>query len=87
MSYVAERPLDQFQIDIVYMSKGWFNHNYKYLLTCIDVFSKKADVMPLKDREQSTVTTAFNKMLSTIGVPKTIYSDQGSEFKNATFQK
>jgi hypothetical protein len=58
-----------------------------YLLTCIDVFSKKADVIPLKDREQSTVTTAFNKMLSSIGVPQTIYSDQGSEFKYATFQK
>ncbi len=26
-------------------------------------------------------------MLSTIGVSKTIYSDQGSELKNATFQK
>ncbi len=26
-------------------------------------------------------------MLSTIGTPKTIYSDQGSEFKNATFHK
>ena len=87
VSYVAEHALDQFQIDLVYMNKSWFNHNYKYLLTCIDVFSKKADVIPLKDREQSTVTTAFNKMLSTIGVPKTIYSDQGSEFKNATFQK
>jgi transposase InsO family protein len=71
------------------MNKLWFNHNYKYFLTCIDVFSKKADVIQLKDREQSTVTTAsaFNKMLSTIGTPKTIYSDQGSEFKNATFQK
>jgi hypothetical protein len=42
------------------------------------VFSKKADVIPLKDREQTTVTTAFNKMLSTIGTPKTIFSDQGS---------
>ena len=69
VSYVAERPLDQFQIDIVYMQKAWFNHNYKYLLTCIDVLSKKADVIPLKDREQTTVTAAFN-MLSTIGIPR-----------------
>jgi hypothetical protein len=53
VSYVAERPLDQFQIDIVYMSKGWFNHNYKYLLTCIDVFSKKADVIPFQIKEVS----------------------------------
>ena len=87
VSYVAEHPLDQFQIDLVYMNKSWFNHNYKYLLTCIDVFSKKADVIPLKDREQSTVADAFNKILSHLGIPKTIYSDQGSEFKNATFQK
>ncbi len=80
MSYVAERPLDQFEIDIVYISIAWFNHNSKYLLTCKDVFSKKADVIPLKDREQTTVTAAFNKMLSesTIGIPKTIYSDKGS---------
>ena len=33
------------------MDSSWFNHNYKYLLTCIDVFSKKADVIPLKDRK------------------------------------
>ncbi len=51
------------------------------------MFSKKADVMPLKDREQTTVTAAFSKKLSTLGVPKSIFSDQGSEFKNATFQK
>ncbi len=49
------------------------------------MFSKNADVIPL--RKQSTVTTAFNMMLSTIGVPKTKFSDQGIEFKNATFQK
>ena len=27
------------------------------------------------------------KILKYIGIPKTIYSDQGSEFKNNTFQK
>jgi hypothetical protein len=30
VSYVAEHALDQFQIDLVYMNKSWFNHNYKY---------------------------------------------------------
>ena len=87
MSYVAEHALDQFQIDIVYMPKAWFNHNYKYLLACIDVFSKRGVIIPLRDRAQTTVTAAFSKMSSTLGVTKTIFSDQGSEFKNATFQK
>ena len=34
----------------------------------------------LKDREQSTSTKAFEKILDNMGIPKTIYSDQGSEF-------
>ena len=35
----------------------------------------------------TTTTKAFEKILNNIGIPKTIYSDQGSEYKNATFQK
>jgi len=69
------------------MPKSWFNNGYKYIFACIDVFSKKADMVPLKDREQTTSTKAFEKILDNLGIPKTIYSDQGSEFKNATFQK
>ena len=87
VSYVAEGAKEQYQIDLVYMPSSWFNHNYKYLLTCVDVFSKKGDLIPLKDRTQDTVTDAFSQILSHIGIPKTIYSDQGSEFKNASFQK
>ena len=87
ISFVAESPLQQFQIDLVYMPKSWFNNGYKYIYCCIDVFSKKADMIPLKDREQTTTTKAFEKILNNIGIPKTIYSDQGSEFKNNTFQK
>ena len=70
-----------------YMPKAWFNNGFKYIFCCVDVFSKKADMIPLKDREQTTTTKAFEKILSSMGIPKTIYSDQGSEFKNASFQK
>ncbi len=44
-------------------------------------------MIPFKDREQTTTTKAFEKILRNMGIPKTIYSDQGSEFKNASFQK
>jgi hypothetical protein len=87
ISFVAEGPLEQFQIDLIYMPKSWFNNGFKYIFCCIDVFTKKADMIPLKDREQTTTTKAFEKILSSMGIPKTIYSDQGSEFKNASFQK
>ena len=87
ISYVAEAPLEQFQIDLIYMPKSWFNNGFKYIFCCIDVFSKKADMIPLKDREQATATNAFEKILDNMGIPKTIYSDQGSEFKNNAFQK
>jgi hypothetical protein len=56
---------------------------------CFDVFTnlKKADMVPLKDREQTTITKAFEKILYNLCIPKTIYSDQGSELKNASFRK
>ncbi|MFN9115832.1 MAG: DDE-type integrase/transposase/recombinase [Bacteroidota bacterium] len=84
-SFIADEPLYQFQIDLIYMPKSWFNNNYKYIFTAVDVFSKKADMIPLKERDQQTTTQAFKKILNNLVVPKTIYSDQGSEFKNKPF--
>ena len=34
VSFVADGPLQQFQIDLVYMKKSWFNNGYKYILLC-----------------------------------------------------
>ncbi len=69
------------------MPKSWFNNGFKYIFACVDVFSKKADMIPLKDKEQTTPTNEFEKILNNTGILKIIYSDQGSEFKNKTFQK
>ncbi len=78
--------MEQFQIDLIYMPKSWFNNGFKYIFACIDVFSKKADMIPLKDRKQTSTTKAFEFFLNNIGIPKTIYSDQGSEFKTPDFK-
>jgi hypothetical protein len=85
-SFVAEKPLDQFQIDLIYMTEKWHNRGYKYLFCAVDVFSKKAAMVPLKVRDKDTTTKAMEKIFKEIGVPKTIYSDQGSEFDNKPFQ-
>ena len=84
-SYVAHEPLDQFQIDLVYMPKAMFNKGYKYIFTAVDIFSKKAAMIPMKERDAETSAAVFEKILKRLGIPKTIYSDQGSEFQNAPF--
>ncbi len=35
ISFVAEGPLEQFQIDLIYMPKSWFNNGFKYISVCI----------------------------------------------------
>ncbi len=65
-----------FQIDLVYRPMSWFNNRLKYFCRCVGVFRKKADMIPLKDREQTTtaVAAAFEKILNhdNLGIPKII---------------
>ena len=62
------------------------NNSYRYLLTCIDVFSKFARVEPLKNKSGSTLTTAFTKMIADKQC-KFLQTDKGTEFLNSSFQK
>lgn len=62
------------------------NDSQRYLLTCIDVFSKYARVEPLKNKSGPTLTTAFTKMIEKQQC-KLLQTDKGTEFLNASFQK
>jgi len=42
-SFVATGPLQQFQIDLIFMPAQWFDGGYKYTLSCVDVFTKRGD--------------------------------------------
>ena len=64
------------------------NKGIKYLLCAIDLYSKYAFVVPLKDKRGISITNAFKKNSKRIWKkPNKIWVDQGSEFYNRDFKK
>ena len=63
-----------------------YNKGIKYLLCAIDIFSKYAWVVPLKDKKGTSIVNAFQKIISEGRKPNKIWVDQGSEFNNNSFK-
>ena len=56
------------------------NKGYRYMLNIIDVFSKFAWSIPIKNKTGETVTEAFESIVKRI--PKFLWVDKGKEFYN-----
>lgn len=77
----------QWQADLVDMtSLVKFNSGYKFLLTCIDVMSKHAWVVPLKDKTGASLKRAFSKIFKSGRIPRKLQTDRGTEFYNRTLK-
>ena len=64
------------------------NKGIKYLLCAIDLFSKYAFVVPLKDKKGISIINAFNKIIKQSNrKPNKIWVDQGGDFYNHVFKK
>ena len=51
-------------VDLAYMqSLSKYNKRIKYLLCAIDLFSKYAWVIPLKDKKGTSIVNAFQKII------------------------
>ena len=57
-----------------------YNKGIKYLLCAIDLFSKYAWVIPIKDKKGTSIVNAFQKIISEGRKPNKIWVDQGDEF-------
>lgn len=80
---------DTLQADLVemipYASK---NRNMKYILTVINIFSKKAYARALKNKSGPEVTVAMKSILDSLDHPiKNIHVDRGKEFYNEQMKK
>ena len=64
------------------------NKGIRFLLCVIDIFSKYAWVVPLKDKKGISIVTAFQSILKQSNKkPNKIWVDKVSEFYNASFKK
>ena len=64
-----------------------YNKGIRYLLCAIDLFSKYAFAVPLKDKKGTTIVNAFRSILKNSKTePNKIWIDQGSEFYNKSFK-
>ena len=77
---------DLWQADLVDLSSiSKYNDGYKFLLTVIDVFSKVAWAIPLKNKSGQTLTEAFSG-ISQERKPANLQTDKGTEFLNSSVQ-
>ena len=78
---------DQWQMDLADMVQlRRFNDGYQYLLTCIDIYSKYAWVVPIKNKSGQEVARALDGVFKEGRIPKKLQSDKGREFLNHLVQ-
>ena len=64
------------------------NDNIKYFFVAIDVFSRFAVVIAMKNKLANTIIKAMKESFDVmVGKPKIINCDNGSEFINGNFKK
>ena len=85
---VANSPNELWQFDILDLSRyAKRNDNTRYILACVDVFTRKAYVEPMKLKNSENVEVAFKSILDRGKVkPQSLHSDQDSAFLNGTFK-
>ena len=72
--------------DMQLLSK--FNKGFRFFLCAIDIFSKFAWVIPLKDKKGVSIVNEFQKILDdSKRKPNKIWVDKGSEFYNNSFKR
>ena len=86
---VAKDINEIWQIDIMDMSDiHSVNDNIKYFFVAIDVFSRFAVVIAMKNKLANTIIKAMKESFDVmVGKPKIINCDNGSEFINGDFKK
>ena len=79
---------DTFQADLIDVSNiKSYNDDNKFILTCIDVFSKYAWAIPIQRKSALDVLEAFKLIFKDGRIPNRIQTDEGNEFLNKILKR
>lgn len=87
--YTMRGIADTLQADLIEMQQFKLkNHGYRYILIAIDVFSKRAYAVPLKDKTAKSTADGMEIILKQVGQPiRNLQTDDGKEFFNRTMKR
>ena len=81
----ASNPGDLMQLDIIDVSNlATMNRNFKYILVGVDVYTRMAYCVPIKNKITASIINAFTKIINK-AKPLKIVCDNGSEFTSRSF--
>ena len=85
-SYVANKPLEEIQIDIAdFTASGALNNGYRYLFVAVDIFTKFCHAVPIKDKFPPESIRAMKEVLNVIGKPEILYHDFEGSWNSKPF--
>ena len=90
---IAKNPIyDGYQRGLAYLADmqliSKFNKGFRLLLCVIDIFSKSAWVVPLKDKKGVSIVNTFQNILNDSNRKSNkVWVDKGSKFCNNSFKK
>ena len=86
---IATKPMERCQIDLVVFEKNpsedEHGNVYKYVLSCLDVFSRYVFLRRMKSKITIEVANLLKKIFLTFGCPDILQCDRGSEFQGIRF--
>ena len=87
-SYVSPEPHYQYAVDIADFQKiADPDDKYKYLLVCIDTFTKYGYGIPMRSKDAKEVTMAMHEILRHMGNCKQIFSDDEGAMNSKPFKQ
>ena len=86
---LSNSPNEKWQLDIFYLIKYHKqNHGYKYILACIDIFTRKTYAIPLKLKDDENVSEGIKEIIKQAQTtPYFITSDSDSTFLSGESNK
>jgi transposase InsO family protein len=78
---LADGVMEHWKVDLMDISavKHW-NGEYRYLLQCIDIYSKFLWSVPLKNKEPAVIADSLQRIWAVEGAPQIMGVDRGGEF-------